>query len=412
LTLGDGGNTVITRKGRAAMPREREVAIVGVFATTQQLHSGQTTLGLMMQAIARALDDAGLAMRDVDGFLSSHFAGGNGLGRSDSNVAHQFGQPFGLVGEWSGAPAVLVAAAAIRQGIAEVVVVPTSAVQAVEPGKTSHYTRPTFEFTEFTGSMTPAQFALIARRHMHEFGTTREQLAYTAATIRNNGHKNPKAVMVGRGPYTVERVLAAPMVADPFTRLMCSIANDGGSCFVVASAERARDCRHPPIWVLGGAMETRTFGYFEAPSLEMTLSRPRMVEGFRRAGIEHDDTDIVMVYDHFAHATILQLETLGFCAPGEGGAYAQEVMGLDQKHPVCPDGGNLSYSHNMEPHNFKIIEIVRQFRNDVPDLCPDWAQGVHTYDRVTCRKVREPKLAVACGPLTEGRHSFVLLGKD
>jgi acetyl-CoA acetyltransferase len=247
---------------------------------------------------------------------------------------------------------------------------------------------------------------------MHEYGSTRQQMAHIAAEIRNHGHINPGAVLFGRGPWTPEDVLAARMVADPFTLPMCSLVNDGASCVVVAGAERARDCRQAPVWVLGGAMRYQGNSYFEAPSLALMEGREQLIDGFRRAGIRHDDTDIVMCYDHFAHGPILQLETLGFCVPGEGGSYVPEVMGLDAKHPICPDGGNLSYSHNMIPYNFKPIEIVRQFRGDVPDLCPGWERGEHTYDRRLCRKVRDAKLAVACGPQTEARHSFVLLAKD
>jgi len=395
------------------MTQNRDVAIVGVCATRQQRRSGRGALSLITEATQGALADAGLAMRDVDGYVAFTFPGGNGRqGAFDGNVAYQFGQPFGLVAQMSGAMAVLMAAAAIRQGTANVVVIPAGGSQSIQAGETADYTRPAFEFTEWTGSTTPAQFALIAQRHMHEYGSTVEQFARIAAEIHNHGHVNPEAVMFGKGPWTPQQVLAARMIAEPFTQPMCSLVNDGASCIVVTGAERARDCRHAPVWVLGGAMEYMGNSYYEAPSLALMDGRRRMIEGFARAGIRHDDTDIVMCYDHFAHAPIMQMETLGFCEPGEGGEYALEVMGLDSRHPVCPDGGNLSYSHNMIPYNFKEIEIVRQFRNDVPDLCPGAAQGVHTYDRAICRKVREPKLAVACGPQTEERHSFVLLARD
>jgi acetyl-CoA acetyltransferase len=103
------------------------------------------------------------------------------------------------------------------------------------------------------------------------------------------------------------------------------------------------------VWVLGGAFETRGNSYFEAPSLAMLEGRDRMIAAFRRAGVRHEDTDIVMCYDHFAHGPILQMEALGFCEIGAGGRYVPEVMGLDGAHPVCPDGGNLAYSHPMIP---------------------------------------------------------------
>src|SRR5437762_2336564 len=127
------------------------------------------------------------------------------------------------------------------------------------------------------------------------------------------------------------------MIAEPFTRAMCSTVNDGASCIVVTSAERAKDCRHAPVWVVGGAQENRSSFSFEPPTLRMMNSRERMV---------------------------------------------------------------------------KVIEIVRQYRNDVPDLCPEAHRGIHTYDRTICRKVRDPKLSVATHPQTDGRHGFVLLGKD
>jgi acetyl-CoA acetyltransferase len=389
----------------------KDVAIVGVHATRQQRGSGRTLLSLTMEAIRGALEDAGIAMRDVDGYISYNFPAGNGQGISDGNIAYQFGQAFRLTAETSGAKAVLLAAAAIRQGMADVVLIPAGGSQ-VATGDMAHYTRPSYEFTEWTGSMTPAQYALIARRHMHEYGTTIEQMAAVAANSHYNGSLNPEAVRFGQEPMTVARILAARMIATPLTQPMCSLVNDGASCIVVTGKQRARDCRHAPVWVVGGAFETRGNSYFEAPSLAMLEGRRDMIEAFRRAGVRHEDTDIVMSYDHFAHGPILQMEVLGFCDIGEGGRYVPEVMGLDGAHPVCPDGGNLAYSHPMIPYNFKQIEIVKQFRNTVIDKCPRSAEGIHTYDRSMCRKIRAPKLAVGCGPLTDGRHAFTLLAKD
>jgi acetyl-CoA acetyltransferase len=392
------------------MNGSRQVAIAGVHVTRQQRRSGRSLLSLTMESIRGALEDAGLSMRDVDGYISYTFPAGNGQGASDGNIAYQMG-PMRLTAETSGAKAILIAAAAIQTGQANVVIIPAGGSQTVD-GTMASYTRPSYEFTEWTGSMTPAQYAMVARRHMYEYGTTLEQMAAVAANSHRNGSLNPEAVRFGEDRMTVEKILAARMIADPLTQPMCSLVNDGASCLVVTSAERARDCRHAPVWVVGGAYETRGNSYFEAPSLHMMDSRPTMVEAFRRAGVRHDDIDIVMSYDHFAHGPILQMEALGFCEVGEGGAYVLEVMGLDAAHPLCTDGGNLAYSHPMVPYNFKPIEIVRQFRNDVPDLCPGCGEGVHTFDRDLCRKVREPKLAVACNPQTDGRHGFAILGKD
>ena len=394
------------------MTAKRDVAIVGIHATPQRRRMGKTVIGLMMESIRGSLDDAGLQMSDVDALIAYDFPAGNGEGATDGNVAWQLKQPINFVWQQSGASAVLTGAALIRDGLAEVVVIPAAGAQATDTEATAAYTRPGYEFTEWTGSITPAQFALQARRHMHLYGSTVDDFAYAASTIRNNAHINPEAMMFSRGPYTPADILKARMVADPLTLLMCSLTNDGASCIVLTSAERARYCRKAPVWVLGGAMESRKTSYLEAPSLDIINSRDKMMRGFERLGVRHEDTDMVMIYDHFAHSVQVQMEALGFCQPGEGGAYIREVMGLDQKHPVCPDGGNQGYSHNMIPYNFKIIEIVKQMRNEIIDLCPQSAEGIHTYDRSICRKVRDPKLSVACGPMTEGRHSFVLLEKN
>jgi acetyl-CoA acetyltransferase len=389
----------------------RDVAIVGVHATRQERGSGRTLASLTLEAIRGALDDAGLSLSDVDGYIGYAFPFGNGQGPGDGNIAYQLGRPMRLTAETSGAKAVLIAAAAIRMGQADVVVIPAGGSQTGGAAMAA-YTRPTNEFTEWTGSMTPAQYALIARRHMHEYGTTREQMAAVAANSHRNASLNPGAVRFGQELMTAEKILAARMIADPLTQPMCSLVNDGASCLVVTGRARARDCRHAPVWVIGGAYETVGNSYFEAPSLHLLEGRPRMVEAFARAGVRHDDTDIIMSYDHFAHGPIMQVETLGFCETGEGGRWLPEVMDLDGKHPLCVDGGNLAYSHNGIPYNFKQIEIVKQFRGEVEDLCPAWRAGVHTYDRRICRAVREPKLAVGCGPLTDGRHAFTLLAKD
>ena len=245
---------------------------------------------------------------------------------------------------------------------------------------------------------------------MYEFGTTPEQMAHGCAVIRNCATVNPDAVMFGRGPYTADDVLGSRMIADPFTLLMCSLVNDGGSCVVVTTAERARDCRHQPVWLVGGAMEQRYTSYYEVPTLEPMQTRRRMVQAFVRAGIDHAAVDQVSLYDHFASGIIMELETLGFCQPGEGGPFVTDRAGFDGL-PLSTDGGCLAHSHPGNPYNMKIIESVRQLRNQVRDRCPAGGQGVHTFDRRLCRKVRRPQIAVVAGPMT-GVFSCALLAVD
>lgn len=393
------------------MPAPRDVAIVGVHSTKQGRNLGRTPVSLAMEAFHGALDDAGLSPRDVDGWMDFDFPAGNLQGTTIGNVAFQLHTPMRFVAPYSGVPALLYAAAMVRDHVADVIAIPFGGAQADTGGATASYTRPGFEFTEWTGSTTPAQMALQARRHMAEFGTTSEHLAHAAMVLRNNAHINPEAVMFNRGPYTVQDILDSRMVSDPFTLLMCALVNDGGSCVVVTSADRAKDCRSEPVWVLSGGIDCYYTSYYEPPTLAPLQSRSRMLAAFDRAGVTHDDIDFVTTYDHFASGVIMEYEACGFCEVGEGGPFTMENIGLDQRFPVSPDGGCLGYSHNMNPYNFRIIEAVRQMRNDVPDLCPGWERGEHTYDRTMCRKVRDPRLAVACGPMT-GTFSMSILAKD
>ena len=391
---------------------ERDVAVVGVYLTEQRRGLGRSTLDLTRDALLGGVADAGLTLDDIDGFMGTSFPGGNGLGAAPGNVATQLGHGVGPVLPYLGPQGLLYAAAAIRAGLADTVALVHGYAQPPppSPGGVTSYTTPEYEFTTWTGSFTPAQFALQMRRHMYEYGTTAEQIAHACAVIRNCGTINPDAVMFGRGPYTAEDVLASRMVADPFTLLMCSLVNDGGSCVIVTTAERARDCRHQPVWVLGGAMEQRYTSYYEVPTLEPLLTRPRMLRAFQRAGVRHDEVDQVSLYDHFASGIIMELEALGFCEVGEGGPFVAEQAGFGGL-PLSTDGGCLAHSHPGNPYNMKIVESVRQLRNQVRDLCPDCDRGVHTYDRAVCRKVRQPRVAVVAGPMT-GVFSCVLLGVD
>lgn len=393
--------------------RRRDVAIVGVAMTEQGRDTGRTSEDLFTEALARGLADAGMTLDDVDGFANVSVPDGNGLGVSAGNMARLFGRPLVAALPYAGVQALLHAAALISAGLARTFVLVHGFAQQRGAGDSVvDYTTPAYEFTDWTGSFTAAQMALLTRRHMHEFGTSPEHLAAAAAMIRNAGSNNPEAVMFGRGPYSVGDILAAPMVAEPITRLMCSLVNDGGSCVVLTAADRARDCPSPPVWLLGGAIEQRYSTWYNVPTLEMLGTRDRMAAALARCGIRHSDVDLVTVYDHFPIGVLMALECLGFCAVGEGGPFVAGECGLAPGQlPVSPHGGCQAHSHNMVPYNHTIVEVVRQFRNDVPDRCPEVPSGTHTHDPAQCRKVRSPRLGVACGPLT-GVFSFAALAPD
>ncbi len=411
-----------------AMRGLREVAIAGV-ATTEQTRRSEGRYGLSyaLEALRMALDDAGLAKEDIGGLYpmidqwpqTGAASPGN---YRQANWPAQLGIPIrwftGAVnsGAGTGVSAILDATAAIGAGyIDTAVIVLGMAASTPVDGRTASWTTQELQFNEWTGSYTAAQFALAARRHMHQYGTTREQIARVSATIRNYGHLNPDAVMHGRGPYSVEDILSAPLIADPLTRLMCAQVNDGGAAMVLTTLERARDLRRPPVRVLGGADQLCYPAYAEPPLLEHPLGGPLPTswvdDGFAMAGVAHDDFDVVSLYDGFASWIIMQWELFGFCKPGEGGPLVESgAMELDGRWPACTDGGCHSFSHMGAPAILRPIEAVRQLRGDVRDGCPE---GVHSHEPGRCRAVRSPRLAFAAsmGPPTGGGN-FAVLGLD
>ena len=412
------------------MPGPRDAAIVGVHTTHQTRDSGgRTGLSYGLEALRGALDDAGLELKDIQGLFAQLSGWPNAPSEGSgyyamANWPYQLGIPINwLTGAvnaaGTGAAAILDATAAIRMGSVDTVAIVLGAARPAQPtGKTAPWTWNAHEFTQWTGSITPAQFALVARRHMHEYGTTPEQLAAISVTIRNHASINPAAVMFQRGPYTVDDVLTSRMIAEPLTVLMCALVNDGGGALIMTTAERARSLRKPPVYVLGGADQLSYPAYAEAPLLKRHVggdfSREWVARGFAQAGVSHDDIDVVELYDGFAIWALMQLEMFGFCGEGEGGPLAQgNDLELDGRFPVCTDGGCQAFSHNGTPSLFRPIEAVRQLRGEVVDLCPGWATGDHTYDRSICRKVRDPKIAFAAGmgPPTGGGN-FCILARD
>ena len=407
----------------------RQPVVAGVYTTAMGRRSGRSGLSFALEALRGALDDAGMQLSDVQGLypMVNHWPAGPASSNwylHFSNWAGQLGIPIrwftgGVNAAATGAPAILDAAAAIATGnIHTAAIVLGGAHPPKTDGRTAVWTRHGHEFTGWTGSYTAVQFALVARRHMLEYGTTSAQLAAPAAAIRGYGHVNPAAVMYGRGPVDVDTVLESRMVADPLRLLMCAQVNDGGGAMIVTSAERARDLPGPAVRILGGADQLCYPAYAEAPLLEHPLGGPfptRWVDdGFARAGVRREDLDFLSLYDGFAIWILTQLEMLGLCGPGESGPFVQTgALELDGRYPTCTDGGCMSFSHNGTPSLFRPIEAVRQLRGEVVDDCPDSEAGVHTYDKTRCRRVRDPKigLAMSMGPPTGGGN-FVILARD
>jgi acetyl-CoA C-acetyltransferase len=352
----------------------RQAAIVGVYTTKQGKLPDRTSFSLQLEAIKGAIDDAGLTMADIDGLLPMTLAD-----HLPGTTAHQFWaeqlgeRPLSLV-EVGGASGMLAkAAAAISAGLTEVAVLfYGKAGHFVGPRGTAVPDRaprvPEWSFAQHGAYMT-TWYALWARRYMHEFGVTGEDLAEVAVFTRHHATLNPESVMGRKGDITVDDVLASRYICEPLHLLDCSIDNDGGYAIVIAAAEVARNCRHQPIWILGGAEAYYTDFY-------QTISDPWFPEdgksvrkatdrAFALAGVTRDDIDVAGVYDCFTITTIRDLEEMGFCKLGEGAAYVKEGhCRLGGKMPVNTDGGLLSNSHAGDPSGMHTIEVVRQLRGE------------------------------------------------
>ena len=357
----------------------RDVAVVGVHNTLQARKlEGHDAESIALQGALGALADAGLRPADVDAVVSS-FA-------QDLVLTLRLGPATRAI-NGMGIPAVIQAAQMIATGEAEVVLLcGGGASQYVDRGSTAPWTRPANEFVVGFGLFTAAEFALMARRHMLRYGTTPEQLATVAATIRNNGHVNPDAVYFDRGPYTVEDVLTSRMVADPFHLLDCSMTSEGGCGLVLARADRVADTAQPPVWVLGGASDSFGPAYQLAPVWDMVgrSDEPAGLVGRRAArhalgtaGLTPADVDVCELYDPFSFEIIRQLEAYGFCGEGEGGPFVAEGhIGPGGSIPVTTDGGTMSYSHaglNAQMLQ-RVIRGVLQLRGSCPSSQVDGAQ--------------------------------------
>jgi acetyl-CoA acetyltransferase len=358
----------------------RRATIVGVYQTQQaRTLPGRTSQDLVVEAVKGAIADAGLKPRDVDG-AAVDWPGPGGAPRDAENWAMYLKQPL----SWcvshhlltAGVRGVLEAAAAVEAGLCEIAVVGSGRAGPFSADGAAPGANMSMEFAEPYGSSVMAQFALVAMRHMHEFGTTPEQLAHVAATIRNHGHVNPEAVMFGAGPYTAADVLASPLIATPLHRLDCCLMNEGGAALVVTTAERARDLKAHPVPILGGGMEFFQGNYANPPLYRELrhLGRDAAARTFGPAGVLAGDVDVFSLYDPVSFEVLRQFEILGLCAEGEGGAFcAGDRLTLQGSCPTNLDGGMLAGSWTGTAQlTLKVIESVRQLRRvnghrQVPD---------------------------------------------
>ena len=353
------------------MSRVPPAAIVGAFATAQARQIDRPAIALCLEAALGALADAGLDVTDVDGICARWPGpGGTVLHPGSLDWAGILGVPLRWVGDTypQGVPAVLDAAAAIAAGMCTTVLIFGGQSQIRSPtGAVAAYTRPENEFTAPWGAYTAVHFALVAQRYLRDFPHSRLAAAEVAATIRNHGHRNPDAVMFGRGPYTAADVLAAAPVAEPFTVLDLCLASEGAAAVVVTSLERAASTRRP-VRVLGGGAEWFRQQYVDPARYEevWSIGSAAAARTFAAAGLRPSDVDVAELYDINSFEVLRQLEALGFCGRGEGADFARQVgIGLGEGLPINTDGGLLSYSHiGWGGPTLKLVEAVKQLRGE------------------------------------------------
>jgi acetyl-CoA acetyltransferase len=331
-----------------------------------EVADGLTPLDLCGQAAARALADAGIRKSEVDGLFtaSSYYP----LAAMDT--AEYLGiRPRHIDGTNIGGSSfvshLLHAAAAIEQGLCSVALIVYGSTQRSDGGRLVSPSRP----DPFEGPYRPrypiTMYALAAARHMHQYGTTREQLADVAVAAREWAQLNPAAFE--RKPLTREDVLGARMISDPLTVRDCCLVTDGGGALVVVSAERARELAAnggpEPAYLLGAGEATWHRNISRMPDLTVTAAQDSGRRAFGMAGLRPSDVDVVELYDAFTINPVLFLEDLGFCAKGEGGPFvADGGIAPGGRLPVNTNGGGLSYCHPGMYGVFTIIEAVRQLR--------------------------------------------------
>jgi acetyl-CoA C-acetyltransferase len=341
---------------------------------------------IVADVVRWALQDAGLSHEAVDGFLCDAEMPGLGV----LSIAEYLGLNLTFMDNTDpGGSAyqmhVAHAAQAIAAGKCNVAVIvlagrPRAAGVGADPKP--DFNIPELAFEHPYGSLVLNQYAMVAMRHMHEYGLTSEQLAWVKVAASHHAQHNPHAML--KNVVTVEEVVESPMIADPLHRLDCCVVSDGGGAIVVVSPEIAGTLNRPLIAIRGAGEATK---HLNGGRIDLTYSSAREAGriAFEEAGVKPSDIKYASIYDSFTITVVQQLEDLGFCAPGEGGRFVADgnlISGVG-KLPFNTDGGGLCSNHpNNRGGMTKILEAVRQLRGEahpavqVPNCDLALAQGM------------------------------------
>ena len=345
--------------------RRGSVAVVGAAESELgQVAPGTTPVDLMAQATRRALDECGLKLSDIDGV----FTNASQLRMPTLSLCEYLGlkpryQDGTGIGGSSFMTHVQHAMLAIEHGLCEVALIAYGSTQrtvsraAASPREFNPYETPYKPFMPSTA------YALAASRHMHEFGTTRENLAEVAVAARQWALLNP--VAWEKEPLTIEQVLGARMVSYPLTVRDCCLVTDGGGAIILTSAARAKTLRQKPAYVLGVGEHLSHASISNMADLTVTGAAQSGAQAYAMAGLAARDVNAAQVYDAFTINTILFLEDLGFCPKGEGGRFVSGGrIAPGGELPVNTSGGGLSYCHPGMYGLLVLIEAIRQVRGD------------------------------------------------
>lgn len=397
------------------MSQSRDAAIVGIHEYPSRDVEGEVSpLQIKAASAAAALLDAGLNWSDVDAIYDAGEAGGmTGL-----TIAEYFGLRPRVINTTNvgGSSYEFHAAHAlrdIRAGKAKVALLSygstahSNARAIGVGGRGGASMHPAENMDSFAGMTLIANYAMVAQRHMYEYGTTSEQLAEISVATRMHAMRNPEAVKAMEDlefldirETTIADVVNSRMIADPLHLLECCMISDGGGAVVIASPEVARNCRKAPVWILGSGEATQ----YPTNGGDMTTSAAAQSGpiAFAEAGVSPAEIDIAMIYDSFSITVLTLLEDLGFCPKGEGGRWVEGGRLRFDRPADGPalntDGGGLSSNHPGMRGIFLLLEATRQLRGE------------------STSQVKDAKLAVAHGNggMLGSRHAAgtIILGSD
>ena len=379
-----------------------KVAIAGVGQAGLGQATGFSEMEILVQAAHRAVSDAGLTMQDIDGITTASVASTmwvmpviEHLGIKPTFIDST------MIGGSSFVAHLMPAIHALESGQCNAVLVcygstqRTSTLSRAVIGNMRKQMDPQPYESPYNPLNPLSSYALVAARHMHDYGTTRENLAEVAVAARKWAQLNPEALM--RDPLSIEDVLNSKMVSDPLTVRDCCLVTDGAGAFVLVRADRAKSLKQKPVYVLGNSTAIWNRQISSMHDLTVTAAQQSGRIAFEMAQVKPSDIDVVELYDAFTINTILFLEDLGFCKKGEGGAFVSGGrIAPGGELPVNTNGGGLSCTHPGMYGIFIMIEAVRQLRGSCDE-----------------RQVKDAKLAVVHGNGgTLSSQSTAILGTE